>query len=64
MMEEVANEVLRTVHAGVEEDARAKGVAVLTTSITDDPTRERDAVRALAHPPCGRPDRRALESER
>ena len=49
MVEDVANEFSAAVHAGVEEAARARGVAVLTASIADDPTRERDAVRALAH---------------
>jgi len=49
MVEDVANEFSAAVHAGVEEAARARGVAVLTASIADDPARERDAVRALAH---------------
>lgn len=48
MVEDVANEFSAAVHAGVEEAARARGVAVLTASIADDPARERDAVNAFS----------------
>jgi LacI family transcriptional regulator len=49
LVEDVANEFSAAVHAGVEDAARGRGIAVLTASIADDATRERDAVRALAH---------------
>ena len=48
MVEDVANEFSAAVHAGVEEAARARGVAVLTASIADDPARERDAINAFS----------------
>ncbi len=48
MVEDVANEFSSAVHAGVEDAARERGIAVLTASIADDASRERDAVRALA----------------
>lgn len=49
LVEDVANEFSAAVHAGVEEAARDRGIAVLTASIADDPARERDAVRALSY---------------
>ena len=48
LVEDVGNEFSATVHAGVEQAARERGVAVLTASTADDPSRERDAVRAFA----------------
>jgi len=48
MVEDVANEFSAAVHAGVEEAARERGVAVLTASVADDPARERDAVEAFS----------------
>ena len=48
MVEDVANEFSSAVHAGVEDAARERGIAVLTASIAGDASRERDAVRALA----------------
>lgn len=48
MVEDVANEFSAAVHAGVEEAARGRSMAVLTASIADDPVRERDVVRAFS----------------
>ena len=48
MVENVANEFSAAVHAGVEEAARSRSMAVLTASIADDPIRERDVVRAFS----------------
>lgn len=48
MVEDVGNEFSSAVHAGVEASARARGLAVLTASIADDPRRERNVVRAFA----------------
>lgn len=49
LVEDVANEFSAAVHAGVQEAARERGVAVLTASIADDAEREREAVRALTN---------------
>jgi len=48
MVEDVANEYSSAVHAGVEQAARERGIAVLTASIADDPDRERNMLRAFA----------------
>lgn len=48
MVEDVANEFSAAVHAGVEDAARGRSMAVLTASIADDPVRERDVVRAFS----------------
>ena len=48
MVEDVANEFSAAVHAGVEEAARGRNMAVLTASIAEDPVRERDVVRAFS----------------
>jgi len=48
LVEDVGNEFSATVHAGVEQAARERGVAVLTASTADDPGRERDSVRAFS----------------
>lgn len=48
MVEDVGNEFSATVHAGVEDAANERGVAVLTASTADDPDRERDVVRAFS----------------
>lgn len=48
MVEDVANEFSAAVHAGVEEAARGRSMAVLTASIAGDPVRERDVVRAFS----------------
>lgn len=48
MVADVANEFSAAVHAGVEEAARGRSMAVLTASIADDPVRERDVVRAFS----------------
>lgn len=48
LVADVANEFSAAVHAGVEEAARGRNMAVLTASIADDPVRERDVVRAFS----------------
>jgi len=48
MVEDVGNEFSATVHAGVEDAANERGVAVLTASTAVNPDRERDVVRAFS----------------
>lgn len=47
LLEDVANPFSAALHRGVEETARARGVAVIAASLDEDPSRERALVRAL-----------------
>jgi len=48
LLEDVANEFSAAAHAGVEDAARQRGIAVLASSTHGDPERERGLVRALS----------------
>jgi LacI family transcriptional regulator len=48
LVEDVANEFFASIHRGVEEVARERGVAVIAASLDRDPALERDLVSALA----------------
>ncbi|AGZ38931.1 LacI family DNA-binding transcriptional regulator [Actinoplanes friuliensis] len=48
LLEDVGNPFSAAVHRAVEDEARARGVHVLTGSLDDDPERERDLARAFA----------------
>lgn len=48
LVEDVANEFFASIHRGVEEVARARGVAVIAASLDRDPAMERDLVAAFA----------------
>lgn len=48
LVEDVANEFFASIHRGVEEVARARGVAVIAASLDRDPAVERDLVSAFA----------------
>ena len=48
LVEDVANEFFASIHRGVEEVARERGVAVIAASLDRDPALERDLVSAFA----------------
>jgi LacI family transcriptional regulator len=48
LVEDVANEFFASIHRGVEEVARERGVAVIAASLDRDPALERDLVAAFA----------------
>ena len=48
LVEDVANEFFSSIHRGVEEVARQRGVAVIAASLDRDPALERDLVSAFA----------------
>ena len=48
LVEDVANEFFSSIHRGVEEVARERGVAVIAASLDKDPALERDLVAAFA----------------
>jgi LacI family transcriptional regulator, galactose operon repressor len=48
LVEDVANEFFASIHRGVEEVARQRGVAVIAASLDRDPALERDLVAAFA----------------
>ena len=48
LVEDVANEFFASIHRGVEEVARERGVAVIAASLDRDPAMERDLVGAFA----------------
>lgn len=48
LVEDVANEFFASIHRGVEEVARRRGVAVIAASLDRDPALERDLVAAFA----------------
>jgi LacI family transcriptional regulator len=48
LVEDVANEFFASIHRGVEEVARQRGVAVIAASLDRDPNLERDLVTAFA----------------
>ena len=48
LLEDVSNPFSAAVHRAVEDEARARGVHVLTGSLDEDPQRERDLARAFA----------------
>ncbi len=48
LVEDVANEFFASIHRGVEEVARERGVAVIAASLDRDPAMERDLVSAFA----------------
>lgn len=47
LLEDVANPFSAALHRGVEEAARERGVAVIASSLDEDPERERELVRTL-----------------
>lgn len=47
LLEDVANPFSAAVHRGVEEACRARGVAVIASSLDEDPEREQELVRTL-----------------
>lgn len=47
LLEDVANPFSAALHRGVEEAARERGVAVIASSLDEDPKRERELVRTL-----------------